>query len=222
MGVENYYKMNVDKMLFERYRKFTRMKHKDLAPYDEYVKARGKRWPVVEQADGSWRETRFRFSGFDDPYVAKGKEIDFYHSTTGDGKAQIWFFPYVDPPEMPDKEYPMWLCTGRVVEHWHSGTMTRRVPQLHRAMPKAYVEMHRADAVAMGISDGEQVRVESRRGYVDLPVWIDGRGKPPRGSVFVPFFDEGVLINRVTLEAYCPISKQPDYKKCAVRVRVIS
>ena len=220
---EHYYDVNVDEQLFEEYRAFTRLKHKDLAPYAEYVKARGLRWPVVEQADGSWRETRYRFSGFDDPYVGKSasgdtKEFDFYHSTTDDGRAQIWFFPYIDPPEMPDAEYPLWLCTGRVLEHWHTGTMTRRVPELARAMPRAYVEMHPDDAAKLGVANGDKVGVESRRGRIDLPVWLDGRGRTLPGSVFVPFFDETKLINDVTLDAHCPISKEPDYKKCAVRI----
>ncbi|HQK19343.1 MAG TPA: molybdopterin-dependent oxidoreductase, partial [Polyangiaceae bacterium] len=114
---KHYYDVNVDKHLFEEYRLFTRMKHKDLAPYDEYVKARGLRWPVVQQADGSWRETRFRFAEFDDPYVKKGQGIEFYHSTSKDGRAQIWFRPYVPPPESPSKDFPFWLCTGRVLEH---------------------------------------------------------------------------------------------------------
>ena len=86
-------------------------------------------------------------------------------------------------------------------------------------MPHAYVEMHPEDAQALNISRGETIVVESRRGSIQLPVWIDGRGKPPRGSLFVPFFDERMLINKVTLDAYCPISKEPDYKKCAVRIR---
>jgi nitrate reductase NapA len=216
---KRYYEVNVDEALFNEYRQFTRMKHKDLAPYSEYVKARGLRWPVVEQADGTWRETRFRFSEFDDPYVKAGSTIDFYHSVTEDGKAQIWSHPYIDPPEMPDADYPLWLCTGRVLEHWHSGTMTGRVPALRRAMPQAYLEINRQDADKLGIRNGETVRVESRRGHLDLPVWIDGRANPPPGSVFVPFFDERLLINRVTLDAHDPFSKQPDYKKCAVRVR---
>ena len=214
-----YYDVNVDERLFEEYRAFTRTKHKDLAPYGEYVKARGLRWPVVQQADGSWRETRFRFTEGEDPYVKAGAGIQFYHSTTHDDRAQIWFHPYEAPPEVPDAEYPLWLCTGRVLEHWHSGTMTRRIPQLHRAMPKAYVELHRDDARRLGVADGELVTLETRRGAIDLPVWIDGRGSPPPGTVFVPFFDEGMRINRLTLEAYDPFSKQPDYKKCAVRVR---
>ncbi len=216
----NYYDTNVDKHLFEEYRRFTRLKHKDLAPYDEYVAARGLRWPVV-QKDGKWRETLFRFAEFDDPYVEKGKGVDFYHSTTKDGRAQIWSRPYEEPPEKPDAEYPLWLCTGRVIEHWHTGTMTMRVPQLRGAMPGAYVEVHHQDARRFGISDGEVVQLETRRGKMLLPVWIDGRGAPPEGSVFVPFFDESLLVNELTLDAYDPFSKQPDYKKCAARIRKV-
>ncbi len=216
---KHYYDVNVDEQLFEEYRRFSRKKHKDLAPYAEYVKTRGLRWPVVEQPDGSWRETRFRFSEFDDPYVAKGRGIDFYHSTSKDGRAQIWFHPYEPPPESPDAEYPLWLCTGRVIEHWHSGSMTMRIPQLRRAMPHAYVEMNREDAKAHGIDDGDRVKLETRRGSLELPVWIGGRGEPPPGTVFVPFFDEGLLVNDLTLHAHDPFSKQPDFKKCAARVR---
>lgn len=215
----HYYDINVDKVLFEEYRKLTRLKHKDLAPYDAYVKARGLRWPVVEQKDGSWRETRFRFWEGDDPYVKKGAGIQFYHSTTKDDRAQLWFRPYANPPEMPDADYPLWLCTGRVIEHWHTGTMTMRVPQLRRAMPHAYVEVHPADATALGVGNGDVVIVESRRGKTELPVWIDGRGAVAKGSVFVPFFDELRRINDVTLHDFDPFSKQPDYKKCAVRLR---
>lgn len=214
-----FHDVNVDKHLFEEYRNFTRLKHKDLAPYDEYVKARGMRWPVVKQADGRWQETRYRFAEGHDPYVGKGKGFDFYHSTSKDGKAQIWFQPYVAPPEVPDGEYPFWLCTGRVLEHWHSGSMTGRVPQLAGAMSGAYVEMHREDARDTGVTTGDTVVVQTRRGALELPVWVGGRGEPPRGTLFVPFFDETRLINQLTLDAHCPISKQPDFKKCAARVQ---
>ncbi len=216
---EHYYDVNVDKHLFEEYRQFTRKKHKDLAPYDVYVKTRGLRWPVVQQEDGTWRETRFRFSEFDDPYVAKGAEIQFYHSKTGDDKAQIWFRPYEPPAESPDDEYPFWLCTGRILEHWHTGSMTMRVPQLRRAMPESYVEIHPEDAKQFGISNGDLVLIQTRRGSVKLRAWINGRGVPQRGYLFVPFFDERHLINRLTLDAVDPFSKQPDYKKCAARIQ---
>jgi nitrate reductase NapA len=215
---EHYYDVNVDEHLFEEYRPFSRFKHKDLAPYQEYVKAHGLRWPVVEQPDGRWRETRFRFSEFDDPYVRKGAGIQFYHSTSKDDRAQIWLRAYVPPPERPDEQFPLWLCTGRVLEHWHSGTLTMRVPQLRASMPNAYVEVNPIDAKRAGLGNGDIALLETRRGRLELPVWIDGRGSPPPGSVFVPVFDERLLINELTFDAHCPFSKQPDYKKCAVRL----
>ena len=110
------------------------------------------------------------------------------------------------------------LCTGRVLEHWHTGTMTRRVPELNRAMPGAYVELNQSDAARYGIANGDRVRLESRRGSIEAQAWIAGRGEPPVGTVFVPFFDETILINDLTLDAVDPFSKQPDYKKSAVRI----
>jgi nitrate reductase NapA len=216
---KHYYDVNVDEALFEEYRLFTPYKHKNLAPYTEYVKTRGMRWPVVQQPDNSWRETKFRFSEFDDSFVKKGAEIQFYHSVTKDDKALIWFAPYVKAAEEPDAEYPFWLCTGRVLEHWHSGTMTMRIPQLRGSMPHAYVEMHPEDAAAHGFANGETILVKTRRGELALPVWLNGRGKPPRGSLFIPFFDQRLLVNNITLGATDPISFQPDYKKCAASVR---
>ena len=129
--------------------------------------------------------------------------------------------PYEPPPEVPDAEYPMWLNTGRVVEHWHTGSMTRRVPVLHQAVPNGYVEVNRLDAAEMGIRNRERVRLVTRRGSLELEARIDYRGQPTRGQVFVPFFDESLLINELTLDSFCPISKQPDYKKCAVRLERI-
>jgi nitrate reductase NapA len=217
---DHYYDVNVDEHLFEEYRQFTRLKHKDLAPYGEYVNARGLRWPVVE-TEGQWRETHFRFAEGFDPYVEKGKAIQFYHSSTQDDRAQIWFHPWIAPAEVPDADYPFMLCTGRVLEHWHSGSMTRRIPELSRAMPGAYLEVHAEDAAALDIRNGDKVKAEARRGSLVIPVWIDGRGQPPRGTVFIPFFDETLLVNDLTLDALDPFSKQPDYKKSAVRIRKV-
>ncbi|MCF7730361.1 MAG: molybdopterin-dependent oxidoreductase [Akkermansiaceae bacterium] len=209
---------NVDEMLYNEYRPFTMMKHKDVAPYQELVNSRGMRWPVVKNSDGIWQETPRRFVEGEDPYVKPGTAVDFYWGKLKDHKALIWARPYEPPPEVPDDKYPFWLCTGRVLEHWHSGTMTRRVPQLHRAMPKAYVELNPEDAAKMNISTGDPVKITSRRGTLTLPAWINGRSTPAKGAVFVPFFAEESLINLVTLEAFCPLSKQPDYKKCAVTI----
>lgn len=212
--------INADKHFFEEYRKFTVKKHKDLAPYEEYVRNRGLRWPVTQQFN-NWVETKWRYVEGEDPFVKKGQGLYFYNAKNGEGKANVWMRPYEAPPEVPDQEFPFWLCTGRVVEHWHTGTMTGRVPALRNAMPNAYVEIHPSDFMKLKLKEGEHVKIISRRGECILPVTAMGRAKPQKGLVFVPFFDELKLINQVTLDAYCPMSKEPDYKKCAVKLEKV-
>ena len=199
--------------MYEEYRKFTLGVGKDLASYAELGKTRGLRWPVV---DG--KETRWRYTAGHDPYVKKPTGAHFYKAKGYGEKAAFWLRPWQPAAESPDAEYPLWLCTGRILEHWHTGSMTRRIKQLHQAAPRAYVELNRVDAQQLGINSGDLVRLVSRRGKIELEALIDGRGKPPRGSVFVPFFDETRLVNLLTLDAMDNISKEPDYKKCAVRV----
>ncbi|MDD2884635.1 MAG: nitrate reductase catalytic subunit NapA [Dechloromonas sp.] len=201
----------LQKGLFEEYAAFGRGHGHDLASFETYHKARGLRWPVV---DG--KETLWRFREGYDPYVPKGEDIRFYGHK--DGKAVIFALPYQDPPEKPDNEFDLWLCTGRVLEHWHTGSMTRRVPELHRAVPEAVVFMHPDDAKKRNLQRGMKVKVASRRGEIQLRVETKGRNKPPMGLVFIPFFDEGKLVNKLTLDATCPISKETDYKKCAVKI----
>jgi nitrate reductase NapA len=199
--------------MFEEYRRFGLGLGKDLASYSQLKQTRGMRWPVV---DG--KETRYRYAAGHDPYVKKSEGVHFYKAKAYDEKAALWLRPYHPPAEVPDAEFPFWLTTGRILEHWHTGSMTRRVTELHRAAPEAYAEINPADAAELGIVHGERVRLESRRGAVDLKVSLAARGQPPRGTVFVPFFDEAVLINELTLDAMDNISKEPDYKKCAVRI----
>lgn len=201
----------LQKGLFEEYAEFGRGHGHDLAPFDTYHEVRGLRWPVV---DG--KETLWRFREGYDPYVKKGEGVKFYGHK--DGKAVIFALPYQPAAEAPDKEFDLWLCTGRVLEHWHTGTMTRRVGELHRAVPEAVVFMHPDDAKDRGIQRGMQVKLTSRRGEVTAHVETKGRNKVPRGLIFIPFFDEGRLVNKLTLDATCPISKETDFKKCAVKV----
>ena len=199
--------------MFEEYRSFGLGHGKDLASYQQLKATRGMMWPVV-----NGKETPYRYTAGYDPYVKKAAGAHFYKAVGYGEKAAFFLRPYHPPAESPDGEYPFWLCTGRVLEHWHSGSMTRRITQLHQAVPHAYVEMNRADAEQHGVKKGDRVRLVSRRGSLELPVELDGRGQPVRGSLFVPFFDESLLVNSLTLDAMDNISKQPDYKKCAVRL----
>ena len=223
----------VQKYLWEEYRKFGIGHGHDLADFDTYHRVRGLRWPVV---DG--KETQWRFNSKYDYYARKANngEFAFYGAFAkelprGDlkspktsekyslkNKAKIFFRPYMDPPEMPNAEYPFWLSTGRVLEHWHSGTMTMRVPELYRAVPEALCYMNPEDGEKLGIQQNDAVWVESRRGKVKARVDMRGRNRPPMGLVYVPWFDEKVYINKVCLDATCPISKQTDFKKCAVKI----
>lgn len=223
----------VEKALFEEYAAFGRGHYHDLAPFDVYHRddVRGLRWPVI---DG--QETPWRFNREYDPYVAEGARFEFYGpalkaipSGTLDavtdgtkqglpGKAKIFFRPYAAPVESPDADYDLWLSTGRVLEHWHTGTMTRRVPELHRAVPTAQLFMHPDDARQRKLKRNDVAIVESRRGRVKARVETQGRNRMPRGYVFVPFFDEAVFINKVTIDATCPLSKETDFKKSAIRV----
>ncbi len=233
------YNFFIQKALWQEYREFGVGHGHDLANFDTYHKVRGLRWPVV-----NGKETKWRFNVNYDPYARKhakkGEEYAFYGPLLktikrGDlkapiaskgkinlaNKAKIFFRPFMVHPEDPkydEKGYNFWLCTGRVLEHWHSGTMTMRVPELYRAMPEALCYMHPEDAKKLGVDRGSLVVIESRRGEVKARVETRGRNKPPRGLVFVPWFDEKVLINKVCLDATCPMSKETDYKKAAVKI----
>ncbi|WP_196260133.1 periplasmic nitrate reductase subunit alpha [Pelagibacterium limicola] len=201
----------LQKGLFEEYAEFGRGKAHDLAPFDTYHEVRGLRWPVV---DGE--ETKWRYREGYDSYVEAGKDVDFYGMP--DGKAIILAVPYEPPAEAPDEEYNLWLVTGRVLEHWHSGSMTMRVPELYKAFPGAVCFMHPDDARERGLNRGAEIRVMSRRGEMRTRLETRGRNRMPRGVIFVPWFDASQLINKVTLDANDPISRQTDFKKCAVKV----
>lgn len=204
----------IQKGLFEEYAEFGRGHGHDLAPYETYHQVRGLRWPVV---DG--KETLWRFNPEYDPY-AKREGRDFYGYP--DGKALIISAPYEAPPEVPGAEYDLWLCTGRVLEHWHTGTMTRRVPELYKAVPDAHCFIHPDDALSRNLRRGDEVLIQSPRGEVRARVETRGRNRPPKGLVFVPFFDARILVNKLILDATDPLSKQTDYKKCPVKITKVA
>jgi len=204
----------IQKGLFEEYRIFSTKgpkKGHDLAHFDTYHKVRGLRWPVVNGEETLWRYRE----GYD-PFVKEGEDVSFYGKK--DKRANIIFAPFEPPAESPDAEYDLWLSTGRVLEHWHSGTMTRRVPELYKAVPDAVVFMHPNDAKKRGLRRGLAAKVASRRGEITVLVETRGRNRPPEGLVFIPWFDAGRLVNKLTLDATDPLSKETDFKKCAIKI----
>jgi nitrate reductase NapA len=198
--------------IWDEYRRFHDDPRSELPPISELRGQAGVMWPYV-----NGRETKWRYNTSRDPAADRTRgAFDFYGHP--DGRAWIWLRPHEPPAESPDREYPFWLTTGAVLEHSGTGSLTQRIPTLHRAVPRAYLEINRDDANRLGIRSRETVRVVSRRGSLELEARIDYRSRPPRGQLFVPSFDERAPVGRLMLDAFCPLSGQPDITTCAVRV----
>jgi predicted molibdopterin-dependent oxidoreductase YjgC len=134
------------------------------------------------------------------------------------GKGSLTPLTYNPSAELPDKEYPFVLSTGRVLYHWHGGTMTRR-SKLDDIYPEPTVEVHPDDAREVGIANGEWIRVRSRRGQIEVKALITERS--PRGLVFIPFHFAEAAANELTLDARDARAKIPDYKVCAIAIEPI-
>jgi predicted molibdopterin-dependent oxidoreductase YjgC len=131
------------------------------------------------------------------------------------GKGLLTPLAYKPGAEEPDEDYPYILSTGRVLYHWHGGTMTRR-SKLDDIYPHPTVEIHPKDAKQLGIKAGDTMKVRSRRGKIEAIALVTERS--PRGMVFIPFHFAEAAANELTLDARDPQAKIPDYKVCAVAV----
>ena len=135
---------------------------------------------------------------------------------TPNGRAKFVPAEWTASPELPDEEYPYILTTGRVLEHWHTGSMTRRSRALHEIEPNAFVGLHPDDAASLGVIEKQFVDVESRRGKVTLQVRIDPQESP--GAAFMPFHFREAAANLLTLDNLDPDGKIPEFKFCAIKI----
>ncbi len=119
--------------------------------------------------------------------------------------------------ELPDDDYPLILVTGRELEHWHTGVMTRRSAALDAIRPDARISLHPEDADRLGVKSGERVDVRSRRGEIRIEAWVDETTQP--GAVFIPFHYRESAANVLTTDKLDPDGKIPEFKFCAVDVR---
>lgn len=134
-----------------------------------------------------------------------------------DGRARVLAVEPEPIRDAPRPKYPLLLNTGRTVEHWHTRTKTGRVPILEGLAPEAWVEVNPADAGALGIGSGDLVRISSTRGAVDR-IRVRVTETIRQGEVFVPFHWDERCANRLTDDQFDPISREPNYKQCAVRI----
>ena len=168
----------------------------------------------IAEAEADGRSVHWPCRSADDP----GEPI-LYSKTfpRPGGKGRFTPIHYERPAkELPDEEYPYVLNTGRVLEHWHTGTMTRRASALDALAPEPYVEVNPKDLHQEALTDGERVRLRSRRGAIELRVMATPRCPP--GSVFVPFHFREAAANELTIDALDPRAKIPEFKFCAVRI----
>ena len=156
-----------------------------------------------------------------DPEHSDGTVVMFDERfNTDDGLAHLVPAHWLPPKELPDEEYPLVLNTGRLLEHWHTGTMTRRSYALNTLAPVAEVYMHPKDAADHGLVDGEMVRVRSRRGEIELRLRVSHREQP--GNCFIPFHFREAAANLLTIDAIDPFGKIPEFKFCAVQVEPVA
>jgi len=228
MGLEAGY--DLPKAIWDEYsQKLTAHRDNDLrgATYKVLEQmADGVQWPALTEEYALTGGTVKKFVKGMDPMADSESKDDlpyqFYGPAHADRKLWIWQREQADPGEVPDAEYPFYLSTGRIVDHWHTMSMTGRVPELLRANPYAYVELNPKDAARMGVKPGDMVEITSRRGSNIMPAKVyEG---PVEGMVFAYWHDqhEDRMINKVTADNFDPGSKEPEFKICAVKVKRVS
>lgn len=169
--------------------------------YDLIEQAGGIQWPFPE-GKKNVKTTRLYTNGIFE---------------TEDGKAKLWCVTPKEMPEKTSKEFPFLLNTGRTVEHWHTLTKTGEIPILDKISPEAWVEINPLDASKLALEQSDLIRVISRRGFIEnIQVRITEMIAP--GQIFIPFHWFKTNANNLTLSTYDPISREPNYKQCAIQI----
>jgi nitrate reductase NapA len=179
--------------------------------------AHGLLWPLPAAGHPG---TKRRYVRGEDPMVPPEHPEPVLFYGRPDHKAVVWMRDQKAPAELTSPEYPLTLNTGRVLEHWHTATMTGSVPALKATRLDAVAEMHPSDLKKLGLSDGDTVRITSRRGSQVFTVKENENGQA--GSVFVHFHDPERLVNELTVDAYDPVSREPEFKIAAVKVERVA
>lgn len=192
--------------VFDEMRQLSKGRFLDISAmtHEKIIANRGLQWPCAEgkssEATGSQRlyeDGKFQYP---------------------DGKARLIPLPFIDNNERPDEQYPFWLNSGRVIEHFHTRTRTGKIGNLNKFSPTPYMEMNPDSAKEIGVGHMSYARLVSRRG--DSIVLVQHTQRVPRNMVFIPFhFHE--CVNRLSLGLLDPHSRQPAFKQCSVRVEVI-
>jgi nitrate reductase NapA len=180
---------------------------------ERLARSHGLLWPMPSPDHPG---TKRRYVRGEDPLVPADhpRRIKFYGRP--DDRAVVWMRPFRPAEEVIDDQYPFWYTTGRVIEHWHTGTMTKHCRELRQANYESVAELHPQDGAKLGVRDGDEVRIASRRGAEKFRVRLTESSR--QGLVFVHMHDPSRMCNRLTIDAVDPVSRQPEFKICAVKV----
>ena len=170
-------------------------------------------WPLPSPGHPG---TKRRYVRGEDPFVPADhpQRVQFYGRP--DKKAVVWLRPQQPPAEVPDAEFPFYLTTGRAIEHWHTATMTRNCKELRHANLESVAELHPEDAAKLGVKAGDPLKLSSRRGSETFRAKLAPGVRA--GLVYVHMHDPDRMCNRLTVDAVDPVSRQPEFKICAVKV----
>jgi nitrate reductase (cytochrome) len=175
--------------------------------------AHGLFWPMpTENHPG----TKLRYVKGEDPLVPADHPTRMKFYGRPDGKAVVWLRPQKPPEEVIDTQYPYYYTTGRVIEHWHTATMTKNCKELQQANYESVAEIHPEDAKKLGLKGGDWVKLESRRGSERFRTKVTDQS--PVGLVYVHMHDQDRMCNRITNDATDPVSRQPEFKVAAIKL----
>jgi nitrate reductase NapA len=179
-------------------------------------KSHGLLWPMPSTEHPG---TKRRYVRGEDPFVTADHPTRMKFYGRPDNKAVVWIRPQSGPEETTSAAYPFYYTTMRVIEHWHTGTMTRNVKELRHAKAEAVAEINPVDGQKLGIHEGDRVRIVSRRGTGEFRAKLTDQSAP--GLIAVHMHDPDHMCNVATIDAVDPISRQPEYKIAAVRLERI-
>lgn len=228
MGFADWFSYSSSEEVFEEIKRFSNPR----TGYDirgiSYARLRQTpvQWPCPPDSPNDRNPIRYLNDGVSQALVVREDgHVPRLAFPTPHGRAVFFARPHLSPEEMPDQDYPFLLNTGRLPHQWHTMTKTGKVAKLNKLNPGPFVEIHPEDAARQQISDGDRVEIASRRGRAVLPAVVTDRVRP--GNCFAPFhwndsFGEYLSINAVTNDAVNPISRQPEYKACAVTLTKVA
>ncbi len=212
LGHQDLIKSQTSKEVWDEYRDVSSHSYYDFSGMtrERLSEERGIQWPCPEENHPG---TKRRYIP-GDPFVKEGKDIQFYGKPND--KAVIFLRPYIPAKQKRSKEYPLFLTTGRVVEQWHTGTMTGRIKELNDGSGPGRFVMNPYDGAQLGLKNGDMIEVKSEYGSQNGKVEFSE--SESIGVVFGAFYDAKFLVNNLVTDEYDPVSKQPEYKVTAISV----